>query len=98
MKKLDKTKVYDLRDLSNEQYVKLFDIVGERSLLKHYFLFFNGIEWRYTSIKMKPDRNALTLFETNKNDRIIEIQLRMQELNNEILELYEELTRLTYEE
>lgn len=41
--------------------------------------------------------NALTLFEKDTNQRIIEIQLRMQELNNEILELDDELIELTYE-
>lgn len=38
--------------------------------------------------------NALTLF---KNERIAQIQLRIQELNNELIELDEEMRKLTYE-
>lgn len=38
--------------------------------------------------------NALTLFD--KNERIAQIQLRIQELNNELIDLDEEMRTLTY--
>lgn len=117
MKKLDKTKVYYLGDLNDEQllkFAKWYETVrtalqvegidlfwlkkySNKRLFSYYFHEAdNEYLWGFGNDKVNDFTNAITLFD--KNDRIIEIQLRIQELNNEILELDEELTRLTYEE
>lgn len=41
--------------------------------------------------------NALTLFTQTKDERIAQIQLCIQELNNELIELDEEMRKLTYD-
>lgn len=100
MKNLDERKVYYLGDLSDEQKYKLEEITYNNSIQKHkydYLLEFTGGRWKLTKeVQQHKPTNALTLFEQDSNQRIIEIQLRMQELNSEILELDYELRELTY--
>lgn len=111
MKNLYKTEVYYLGDLSDKQESKLLSYLQEIEPESDWSWIFDSTkyiyfdeEWIESDVVIHPSTdskdviNALTLFQTNKNDRIIEIQLRIQELNNEILELDDELTRLTYEE
>ena len=53
-------------------------------------------DWHFTSYvsENKEFTNALTLFK-HKNERIVQIQLRIQELNNELIDLDEEIRQLT---
>lgn len=55
-------------------------------------------DWYFTSYvsENKDFTNALTLFTQTKNERIAQIQLRIQELNNELIDLDEEMRTLTY--
>ena len=107
--KLDTTKFYYLGDLSNEQlekvleYLKSVDDFSEFNLdmfkkyLKQdnrkslcYYKEFDGWSWCNNENAI----NALTLF---KDERIAQIQLRIQELNNELIDLDEEMRKLTYD-
>jgi len=110
--KLDTTKVYYLGDLSDEQLQKIQYYLNEinpkgkyltakkqREEFSHnIYLMCGKIEndWYFTSYvsENKEFTNALTLF---KNERIAQIQLRIQELNNELIELDEEMRKLTYD-
>ena len=109
--KLDTTKVYYLGDLSDKQKEELLTELRcvDNELAWKYFcpnsiyLAYSG-EWYegYDLDEMREDLdnhyplvNALTLFD--KDERIAQIQLRIQELNNELIELDEEMRTLTYE-
>ena len=64
-----------------------------------YFVYSEYETWVFEDIEdvyCKPI-NALTLFTQTKDERIAEIQLRIQELNNELIELDEEMRKLTYD-
>ena len=56
-------------------------------------------DWYFTSYvsENKEFTNALTLFTQTKDERIAQIQLRIQELNNELIDLDEEMRKLTYD-
>lgn len=107
--KLDTTKVYYLGDLSDEQLEKILEHLkyldnfsdvnihmfkrylnqdNRKSL--HYYKEFEGWTWGCN----ENSTNALTLFDYN--ERIAQIQLRIQELNNELIDLDEEMRTLTY--
>ena len=112
MKNLDETKVYYLRDLSDEQkkellhqlrcleinygWISFEDNVKCLSFNEEWIESNNLHEVRTDLDNIHPISNALTLLEKDNNQRIIEIQLRIQELNSEILELDYELRELTY--
>ena len=105
MKKLDTTKVYYLGDLSDEQKGKLLEhlILVDNEFVYTKFspntmYLMHKYEWRegYDLDDMRnyldndyPLVNALTLFTQTKDERIAQIQLRIQELNNELIELGE---------
>ena len=111
--KLDTTKVYYLGDLSDEQKRELLielRCIDKPSAWRFFFqnsiyLMYNG-EW-YEGFDLDDMRedldnnyplvNALILFDKTKDERIAQIQLRIQELNNELIELDEEMRKLTYE-
>ena len=112
MKNLDETKVYYLGDLSDEQKEELLvhlrctdsKLAWYYLLPKSRYLIYDN-EWHEGSDldELREDLNnehplvnALTLFEKDPSQRIIEIQLIMKELNNEILDLDDELRELTY--
>lgn len=64
-----------------------------------YFIYDEYETWCFEDIEdvhCKPI-NALTLFTQTKNEHIAQIQVRIQELNNELIELDEEMRKLTYE-
>ena len=102
--KLDTTKVYYLGDLSDEQLQEIQDYLNEINPKAKYltakkqreefshniYLMCSKIEndWYFTSYvsENKEFTNALTLF---KDERIAQIQLRIQELNNELIDLDE---------
>ena len=61
-----------------------------------YFIYNEYETWCFEDIEdvySKPI-NALTLFD--KDERIAQIQLRIQELNNELIDLDEEMRKLSY--
>lgn len=108
--KLDTTKVYYLGDLSDEQKEEILEhlrLVDSEFAWKRFcpgtiYLMHSG-EWYegFDLDKMReelyndcPLVNALTLF---KDERIAQIQIRIQGLNNELIELDEEMRKLTYE-
>lgn len=109
--KLDTTKIYYLGDLSDKQleelleYLKSVDDFSKFNLdmfkkyLKQdnrkslsYYNEFEGWSWCNNENAI----NALTLFTQTKDERIAQIQLRIQELNNELIKLDEEMRTLTY--
>ena len=107
--KLDTTKVYYLGDLSDEQLEKVLEYlksVGDftKFSLDLFKIYMNQDERKSLSYYEELDGwswcsnensvNALTLF---KDERIAQIQLRIQELNNELIELDEEMRKLTYD-
>lgn len=113
--KLDKTKVYYLGDLSDEQLeilgewyetVKVdsqssgVDIIWFKTYYKTLYFAYtesdNEYIWGFCNELniSKPTVNALTLFTQTKYERIAQIQLRIQELNNELIELDEEMRKL----
>ena len=101
--KLDTTKVYYLGDLSDEQFsvikeslpIKFKDVSLSTILSTNGMLSYSEKTWWHNDRYNKsPVVNALNLF---KNERIAQIQLRIQELNNELIELDEEMRKLTYE-
>lgn len=92
--KLDTTKVYYLGDLSDEQLQYFNKMFGKKIDLERTSLIsFIDNNWHLTFATTRAKTNALTLF---KNERIAQIQLRIQELNNELIELDEEMRTLTY--
>lgn len=94
--KLDKTKVYYVGDLSNEQKEELRKESKINKLNTELISYDDfGKCWLNSFHHYLPKTNALTLFD--KNERIAQIQLRIQELNNELIELDEEMRKLTYE-
>ena len=111
--KLDTTKVYYLGDLSDEQKRELLirlRHIDNALAYRHFcpstiYLMYSG-EW-YEGFDLDDMRedldnnyplvNALTLFTQTKDERIAQIQLRIQELNNELIELDEEMRKLTYD-
>ena len=98
MIKLDTTKVYYLGDLSDEQLEELRKESKINKLNTELISYDDfGKCWLNTFHHYISKTNALTLFETNKNERIAQIQLRIQELNNELIELDEEMRKLTYD-
>ena len=99
--KLDTIKVYYLGDLSDEQKEVLAKNIGLKIQLCHNdqikYSFYDE-KWEYMFWSTSSDYiNALTLFTQTKNERIAQIQLRIQELNNELIELDEEMGKLTYD-
>ena len=107
--KLDTTKVYYLGDLSDEQLQKVLEYlksIGDFTTfsLDLFKIYMNQDERKSLSYYEELDGwswcsnensvNALTLF---KDERIAQIQLRIQELNNELIELDEEMRKLTYD-
>ena len=109
--KLDTIKIYYLGDLSDEQlekvleYLKSVDDFSKFNLdmfkkyLKQdnrkslsYYNEFEGWSWCNNENAI----NAITLLKQTKKKRIAQIQLRIQELNNELIELDEEMRKLTY--
>lgn len=89
--KLDTTKAYYLGDLSNEQYFEALKLFNIRTLFRTNHVFWDLDSFKATNLRnrLDSDINALTLFTQTKNERIAEIQLRIQELNNELIELDE---------
>ena len=107
--KLDTTKIYYLGDLSDKQleelleYLKSVDDFSKFNLdmfkkyLKQdnrkslsYYNEFEGWSWCNNENAI----NALTLFTQTKDERIAQIQLRIQELNNELIEVDKKLRDL----
>ena len=85
--KLDTTKVYYLGDLSDEQLERFNRMFGKKiDLERTPLISFIDNNWHLTFYTTRAKTNALTLF---KNERIAQIQLRIQELNNELIELDE---------
>ena len=100
MIKLYTTKVYYLGDLSDEQKEELLNNISLRDVPSYnqqikYSFYDEKWEYKYWSTSSKPI-NAITLFNKSKNERIAQIQLRIQELNNELIDLDEEMRKLTY--
>ena len=98
MIKLYPTKVYYLGNLSDEQRKELIT----KNVGIHYksdsdanFLEYYNYVWNFVPYKENLSHfiNALTLLYSNQ--RIAQIQLRIQELNNELIELDEEIRKLT---
>lgn len=107
MKDLDKTKVYYLGDLSDEQKSKILDylqLVEQESDWSYFYndtiyIFYSEDEGWIESCSTLGlgninNSNAITIFEQYDNQRIIEINSRLQELNNEIIILNNELIKL----
>ena len=108
--KLDTTKVYYLGDLSDEQLQKVLEYlksIGDftKFSLDLFKIYMNQDERKSLSYYEELDGwswcsnensvNAISLLDPNY--RISEIQVRIQELNNELIELDEEMRRLTYD-
>ena len=104
--KLDTTKVYYLGDLSDEQLEQVYFYCefnnthfSEFKNKANYIIF---CDWWIIGTNMRDVRNteniinAKELFNWKNNKRIAQIQLRIQELNNELIELDEEMRKLTY--
>ena len=107
---LDEETFYNLDGISKEEYDELqneyngnrrFCIVDlqhkeNEKLDENLCLGKFGEDWMvfYTTKENKKEfKNVIDLF---NNRRIISIQLRIQELNNELIELDEEMRKLTY--
>ena len=78
-------------DMDLNSFKKYLNQDDRKSLC--YYKEFEGWSW----CNNENSINALTLFTPTKNERIAQIQLRIQELNNELIELDEEMRKLSYE-
>ena len=83
---LDEETYYNLDGTSKEQYDEL---QNEYNRNKRFCI----VDLQHKENE-KEFKNVIDLF---NNRRIISIQLRIQELNNELIELDEEMRKLTYE-
>ena len=95
----DPTKVYYLGNLSDEQRKELITKnvgIHYKSISDANFLEYYNYVWNFVPYKENLSHfiNALTL--SNSNQRIVEIQVHIQELNNELIELDNEMRELTY--
>ena len=109
MIKLDKSKVYDLRDLSYKQLKEVLNFLKPNDndwldcdleevimhRMSHLILYSFG-NFRWVQDVWIEITNALILFDTN--ERIIQLQQEEQKLNNRLMEIADEMRELTYKD
>lgn len=109
MKKLDESKAYDLRGLSDEQLKEFLNWLQKEEPNSCWSYFFEETKFIYydeSFIETETIQdleqyynevvNAITLFDTN--ERIIQLQQEEQKLNNRLMEIADEMRELTYKD